>query len=146
MTITDTIICNFRDYYPEFLDSGRFIDAMVKQALQSADQETGSTRWGSYTADPASLKARGLFAFARHTLVLRAAVRNAVSNSQVPTSADKVQSKSVASESISYAVPTPTFSESIATGDLSTTIYGQEFMRLRKRAGMGMATTGSVRL
>lgn len=145
MEITATIVNDFRGYYPEFAVAN-YPDALVTRALEAADQETGSTRWGGYTTEPASFKARGLFAYAAHSASLAKAAARATESGMVASAPSRVASKSVGDESVSYAVPTPTASEAAGIGDLNTTIYGQEFLRLRKRAGMGAATTGMVRL
>lgn len=144
--ITAQIVTDLRTYYPELADAAVWADATLVRYLQEGDQETGSRRWGSYSVSPAKLKARGMFAYAAHKAALGRAREAALMGGNVPTAPAKVQSKSVGDESVSFAVAAPTASEAAQTGDLNTTIYGQEFLRLRKRAGMGMATTGQVQL
>lgn len=150
MDVTVITVDDFRDYYPEFSDETDYTDNSVLKALHNANAETGSKRWGSYSFDAstlkASFKARGLFAFAAHTVALAKASQRATEAGMVASAPARVASKTVGDESVSYAVPTPTATQAAGMGDLNTTIYGQEFMRLRRRAGAGIATTGQVRL
>lgn len=143
MEITDDIIADFREFYPEFVDDGEtgatvtFSKTLLTRILCEADEETGA-RWGAYDAGACSLKKRGMFAFAAHKAVLAKAVQRATSAGGIPSAPARVSSKSVGDESASYAVAAPgSASEAARIGDLNTTSYGQEFMRLRKRAGMG---------
>lgn len=140
MEITAQIITDFRGYYPEFSDDSVWTDAELSRALEAGDDETGSSRWGNYIAEPANLKARGLYAYAAHAASLQKQAARAAQNGRVAGAPASVQSKTVADESVSYAVPTPeTAARADDIGTLRTTIYGQEFLRLRKRAGTGMA-------
>jgi len=147
MQIDAQVISDFRGYYPEFADNTEWPDDQVTRYLQEADDETGSSRWGGYKASPASFKARGLYAYAAHRAMIRRAVQTAAQNGQTPASMQTVTSKSVGDESVQYATHTPeSGTRQDQLGDLMTTIYGQEFLRLRNRAGTGAATTGQVRL
>lgn len=134
MDITADIVTAFRGYYAEFADVTAWPDADVIRALEEADDETGA-RWGAYKHR--SIKLRGLFAFAAHRLAMGSLRRSVVANGGMASTPYAVSSKSVADESVSYAVPSPTVAEQIANGDLTLTIYGIEFLRLRKRAGAG---------
>lgn len=144
MPVDADTISDFRGYYPEFADDSAWADAQVQRALEAGDSETGSGRWGGYTASPASLKARGLYAYAAHSLVLARARLNAVEAGGVPSAANQAQSKTVGDESVTYSAPSYSASEAAQVGDLDATMYGQEFMRLRRRAGTGAATTGGI--
>lgn len=145
--ITTAIVTDMRAYYPEFSDATAWPEATLTRYLEEGDQETGSTRWGSYSVNPAKLKARGMFAYAAHKAALGRAREAALNGGQTPSAPARVQSKSVGDESVSFAVQAPQEGAlSSQTGDLNTTIYGMEFMRLRTRAGMGAATTGQVSL
>lgn len=147
MDITPTVVQAFRDYYPEFADTTTWPDATLTRSLEAADDETGSKRWGNYIESPASFKARGLFAYAAHRAVLSKAAQRAVENGGTPAPAAQASSKQVGDESVQYAVPmAESMAEAQGIGDLRATIYGQEFLRLRRRAGAGMASTGQVRL
>lgn len=142
--ITAQIVANFRVYYPEFADDTAWTSTALTRYLQDGDQETGSKRWGGYGFDPANLKARGLFAYAAHKAVLGKARQRAVEAGMSPQALSRVNSKTVGDESVGYAVATPDAGQAQQIGDLDTTMYGQEFLRLRKRAGMGAATTGGI--
>jgi len=108
-------------------------DELVKNHLCYADAETGGRGWGIYVDECGNFKARGTFLYAAHSLV-------SVWPGGIPgqnagsTARNAVGSKSVGDESVSFAVPVP-----LNTGDswLSSTGYGQQFLRLRRRAGMG---------
>lgn len=146
-TVTATTVADFRAYYPEFSDDTVWTDATLTRHLEAGAQEAGSTRWGSYKASPASLLARGIYAYAAHRAVLANAAAKAVAAGGAPSAANQVTSKSVGDESASYAVATPgSMSEQAAYGDLASTMYGQEFLRLRRRAGTGMAVTNASHL
>lgn len=134
MEITAQIVADFRGYYPGFADNATWPDATVTRYLEEADDETGK-RWGEYGAR--GIKKRGMFAFAAHRLVLSKTSDNAVANGGTPAAPARLASKSIGSESASFTVPTPTAAEQERYGDLLTTIYGLEFIRLRQRASMG---------
>lgn len=134
MEVLPAIVADFRDYYPEFADTAAWSTLDVTRALEDADDETGA-RWGAYKLR--SIKLRGMFAFAAHRLAMRNLARTVTAGGGIASTPYAVSSKSVADESISYAVPTPSVMEQIANGDLPLTVYGIEFLRLRKRAGMG---------
>ncbi|WP_229015726.1 MULTISPECIES: DUF4054 domain-containing protein [Photorhabdus] len=131
MEITAQIMTDFREYYPEFSNVETWSDKNVIQALEEGDSETGK-RWLKYNARPASIKKRGMFAFAAHQLVMR---KRAI-NGDVGA-AYAISSKSVGDESTSFAVPSVTSDELIINGNLPLTSYGLEFLRLRRRAGTG---------
>lgn len=135
MEITAEIITAFRAYYPEFSDAAKWADEFLERFLCEGDEETGG-RWGSYS-DPCSLKKRGMFAYAAHKAVLAKAAARAVEAGGIAPAPAQVASKSVGDESVSYAVSAPSAEEAIRLGDLGSTIYGLEFLRLRRRAGMG---------
>jgi len=134
MDITADIVQAFRGYYAEFAVADAWPDADVTRALEEADDETGR-RWGIYKHR--SIKLRGLFAYAAHRLAMGSLRRSVVENGGLASTPYAVSGKSVADESVSYAVPSPTVAEQIANGDLALTVYGLEFLRLRKRAGAG---------
>lgn len=134
MDITAEVVTAFRDYYEEFSSVTEWPDRDVIRALEEADDETGA-RWGAYK--PRSIKLRGMFAFAAHRLAMGSLRRSVANGGGMASTPYAVSSKSVADESVSYAVPTPTMIEQINNGDLMLTVYGLEFLRLRKRAGAG---------
>ena len=132
MQITPQVLSEFRDGYPEFADTARYTDALVRKLLTEADHETGQ-RWGRYDDAEQSLKRRGMFAFAAHMLVMRTAAQQVSKAGGVASVVAQVSSKSVADESVSYAIATPDYATATANGSLGNTVYGQEFMRLRSR-------------
>jgi hypothetical protein len=134
MDITAEIITAFRQYYSEFSDVVEFPDADVQRSLEEADDETGC-RWGAYKHR--SIKLRGMFAFAAHRLAMRRITLAVANGGGLASTPYAVSGKSVADESVTYAVPSPSVMEQIANGDLALTVYGLEFLRLRKRAGAG---------
>lgn len=143
MEITAQVITDFREYYPEFVEPGTsgaavvYPDSLLSRVLCEADAETGR-RWGRYDAGPCSLKKRGMFAYAAHRASLAMAAARATENGGVAAAPSRVASKSVTDESVGYAVRAPgSADEAMGLGDLDTTIYGLEFLRLRRRAGMG---------
>lgn len=131
MDISAQIVADFREYYPEFSDITLWAEQTVIQALEEGDSETGK-RWLKYNARPASIKKRGLFAFAAHRLVMR---KRAISGDV--GAAYAISSKSVGDESTSFAVLAVTADDLNINGDLPLTTYGVEFLRLRRRAGTG---------
>ncbi len=131
MDINSQIVADFRDYYPEFSDGITWSDKDITQALEEGDSETGR-RWLTYTARPASIKKRGMFAFAAHQLVMR----KRAAGGDVGA-AYAISSKSVGDESTSFSVPSVTADDLIINGDLPLTTYGLAFLRLRRRAGTG---------
>lgn len=141
MEITSAIVEAFRTDFEGFADTTAWPEANVTRALQLADQETGSQRWGDYT-DP-SIKQRGMFNFAAHQLTVSNLNKTVTAMGAAPASSAQVQSKSVGDESITYAVNT----QGIKAGDeaLSATAYGQEFIRLRRRVGRGGSSSNAGR-
>jgi hypothetical protein len=139
MDVTLVTVSEFRQYYTEFSDGTAWTNEKLTRFLLEADEETNSKRWGNYGKDNRSFKRRGMYAYAAHKLLLDKVISSAVANGGTPSAAMPVQSKSVGDESISFAVPTPDIEQSIGLGDLRSTAYGIEFLRLRKRAGMGFA-------
>ncbi|CNL65280.1 Uncharacterised protein [Yersinia pseudotuberculosis] len=131
MDINSQIVADFRDYYPEFSDVIAWSNKDITQALEEGDSETGR-RWLTYTARPASIKKRGMFAFAAHQLVMR----KRATGGDVGA-AYAISSKSVGDESTSFSVPSVTADDLIINGDLPLTTYGLAFLRLRRRAGTG---------
>lgn len=142
MEITPEIITAFRVAQPEFTDAGLWPDVTVTMALCEGDAETGGKGWGGYdSTNCQNFKARGLYLYAAHFLK-SAYPQGAVCADDVKSGAKLVvSSKSVGDESISF--DTSAFSK-MSTGDawLATTAYGQQWMRLRRRAGMGARTSG----
>lgn len=138
MEITQAIVDQFRVDFEGFANATNWPDSKITRALQKADKETGSTRWGDY--EDLSNKQSGMFNYAAHLLTVSAASAKATTAGGSPSSIAAVQSKSVGDESVTYAV------ESMSGGDaaLAATSYGQEFLRLRRRVAAGGASSLSM--
>lgn len=139
LEITPEIIASFRAKYQIFTDTARWPDDIVSDALCESDTETGSKRWGVYQDECHNFKQRGMFLFAAHYLITLFPSANGASDPTKPSVGAKYTtgSKSVGDESISYV--SNKGNANLLAGDewLTTTQYGQMFLRLRRRAGMG---------
>lgn len=136
MDITPDVITAFRGFSPVFFSTETWPDNLAESFLCDADAETGGSGWGSYDDVCGNFKQRGLFLYAAHSL-LSSYPDGYLSNRVYVDSKSQVSSKSVGDESASFNVAVPKTS-----GDqwLESTAYGQQFARLRKRAGMGAIT------
>ena len=133
--ITPDVVTAFRTTMAAFSDWTKWPDAIVNQALNEADAETGGAGWGSYGTDPRNFKRRGMFYFAAHWLAITYLTQTAADASNIsPTTRLNLNGKSVGDESVQFRM---TAIQDTADDWLSTTIYGVEYYRLRKRAGMG---------
>lgn len=141
--VTSDVIAEFRVRQPEFKDDGIWPADVVSLAIGDGDAETGSSRrWGAFELGQlTSLKSRGMYLYAAHSL--RSTYPDgAVCSDKVDSSTKLVVSaKSVADESVTFAAGAI---NNMSAGDswLGSTSYGQEWLRLRRRAGMGAMTTG----
>ena len=130
------MITAFRERMAAFSDVTKWPDAVVDQALCEAATETNRGRWGKYTDDCKNFRQRGMFYYAAHWLSLTYLTgAGATDPGNInPTARLNLSGKSVADESVQYRI-----TEMQNTGDdwLSTTHYGVQFYRLRRRAGMG---------
>lgn len=133
MVITQAMIDSFRVEFIAFSDVVKWPDTLISCALCEADAETGSSRWGAYEDECHNFKRRGMFYFAAHWLSTNYGTAG-VTVDPASEARLNVQSKQVGDESISYRVPAM-----MDVGDdwLTFTVYGQQFYRLRRRAGMG---------
>lgn len=133
MDITPAIIEDFRNYFNgQFADCVVWRDEVLEDVLHEADAETGGSGWGSFEMAGDNFKRRGMYLFAAHWLVF-------FYGENPMTGVDGIarlntQSKSVGDESISYRVAAMMDAGNDA---LTYTMYGQQFYRLRRRAGMG---------
>ena len=134
--ITDEIITSFRTNQPAFTDNVKWPDAVVTSALCEGDVETGGRGWGAFENICTNFKLRGMFLFAAHYLATTYP-RGASDASMVGGSAKyATQSKSVGDESISFANGKAN-ELSVGDGWLASTSFGQQWLRLRRRAGAG---------
>lgn len=133
MEITPDIVTAFRAFFKDFADLDKWPDDIVITALYEADTETGGTGWGFYEDIPQNFKRRGMFYFAAAWLSSNfgdGGIGNGISSE----ARLNVGSKSVADESIVYRTPSMM---DVGNDWLTYTAYGQQFYRLRRRAGMG---------
>lgn len=135
MLITPEMIAAFRSnpVFKAFADLVKWPDEYIVEALCEAGTETGSSRWGALELTCDNLKWRGMQYFAAHWLATNFATLGAggTPNSEARLN---VAQKSVGDESIAYRVPQMM---DAGTDWLTYTNYGQQFYRLKKRAGMG---------
>ncbi len=133
--ITPAVITAFRENQRAFNSVTNWTDQTITDALCEGDVETANgKRWGAFDVDECrNMKRRGMFLFAAHWLATTYPNGDASMNGAVNS---VVQSKSVGDESITYAVGDVAQANA---GDvwLQSTSFGQQFMRLRRRAGMG---------
>lgn len=133
--ITAEIITSFREDQPAFTDDIRWPDSVVRKALCEADQETGSSRWRAFEDICSNLKRRGMYYYAAHWLVVTYLTGDASDPSVIsPVARLNVSAKSVGDESITYRVGAIQETEE---DWLSLSNYGVQFLRLRRRVGMG---------
>lgn len=135
MDITSSIIASFRGVQPAFADNTKWPDAVVENALYEADAETGGSGWGGFEDEGHNFKRRGMYYYAAHWLSVTYLTQDASDESKVsPNARLNVSQKTVGDESIQYRITAIQ-----ETGDdwLSLTNYGVQFLRLRRRAGMG---------
>jgi hypothetical protein len=132
MIISQEIIDLFRDRQRAFDDPLNWSDETIAQALCEGDAETGGKGWGVYDTECQNFKQRGMFNFAAHYLV--SMYPNGDFGKVSGGAKGVVASKSVGDESVSYAR-----AQIMTQGDewLGSTSFGQMFIRLRRRAGMG---------
>ena len=134
MDITAEMISAFRTKWNgTFSDGTKWTNDVVTAALCEGDAETGSERWGAYVDECHNFKQRGMFLFAAHWLSTTYRSQDVTDTVSSETRLN-VQTKSVGDESIGYRVPSM-----LDLGDdwLSTSNYGVQFWRIRRRAGMG---------
>lgn len=133
--ITAEVITSFRAVQRAFTDAVKWPDDVVEQALCEADAETGGKRWGAYDDECRNLKQRGMFYYAAHWLATTYLTQTASDASAIsPTARLNVAAKSVGDESVTYRVGAIQDTEE---DWLSLTNYGVQFLRLRRRVGMG---------
>ena len=138
LTPDAAMITSFRTRQRAFSDDTKWPDDVVETALCEAIMETNKKRWGQYEDDCQNFRQRGIFYFAAHWLELTYLTQaGATDPGNINASARlNLSGKSVGSESVQYRITAMQ-----DTGDdwLSTTHYGVQFYRLRRRAGMGAA-------
>ena len=124
----------FRSLMPAFADDAKWPDATVQTALDEGEAETNSTRWGDYADDATNFRNRGIRYYAAHWLSSFYGTGATDPTSVRSDARQNVSSKSVGDESVAYRI---TQMEDTGNDWLGTTIYGTQYWRLKKRAGMG---------
>lgn len=133
--ITAELITAFRTRQRQFTSVDTWPDDVVTIALEEADAETGSNRWGTFNNDGRNFKRRGMFLFAAHWLAVTYLNQNASNPSNIsPTARLNIAAKSVGDESVTFRVGAIQETEN---DWLSLTDYGVQYLRLRGRAAKG---------
>ncbi|MFS9605053.1 DUF4054 domain-containing protein, partial [Klebsiella pneumoniae] len=106
MIITPAMIAAFRSnpLLKAFIDTAKWPDELIIEALCEAGTETGSSRWGAFELTCDNFKWRGMQYFAAHWL----ATNRSTLGSTAPPGPDarlNVAEKSVGDESTAYRVP-----------------------------------------
>lgn len=133
------MITEFRAAQPAFSDVIKWPDDVVEAALCEASAECGGRGWGVLDlTNCQNFKRRGIFFYAAHWLSVTYN-DGAGAGATDPTNIDatarlNVAAKSVGDESVTFRVGAI---QSTEDDYLSLTNYGVQYLRLRKRAGMG---------
>lgn len=125
----------FRAFFPGagFDDTTAWPDGLIEIAISEAETETGGRGWGVYSSDMQNFRRRGMMYFTAAWLINN--YGDAGISNGIPGEARlNVASKSIGDESVSYRVPSMM---EVNNDWLTWSAYGQQFYRLRKRAGMG---------
>ncbi len=131
MEISEDIICDFRRFFPPFSDRNNWPSEIIRQQMIEADCITGGLCWGKFNIDDDhNLKKRGMYFYTAHLLAYFFG-NSANDPTNVEASARlNIASKSVGDEAVSYRI---TAMESTIDDAISTTVYGVQFMTLRRR-------------
>ena len=135
--ITQEMIDKFREVMPAFADLVKWPDDVVSMALCEGMAECGGRGWGSIDlTNCGNFKRRGVFFYAAHWLSI---TYNSLAGATVPGNIDaaarlNLAGKSVGDESITYRI---TAIQSAEDDFLSLTLYGVQYLRLRRRSAMG---------
>ena len=123
----------FRTALPEFNNATKWPDATIENALYEAEAETGGSGWGAYENVRSNFRRRGMVVYAAAWLINMYGDGGPSSTTSGEARLN-VASKSVGDESVAYRVPSML---EVNNDWLTWSHYGQQFYRLRKRAGMG---------
>lgn len=134
--ITPEIIASFRTAQPAFGDETKWPDDVVTEALCEADAETGSKTWGGFLDVCSNFKRRGMYYYAAHWLSITYNTSSGATDPSniSPAARLNLAGKSVGDESITYRI---TSIQSAEDDFLSLTLYGVQYLRLRRRSAMG---------
>ncbi len=135
LDITPEIIASFRARKRAFTDTTKWPDDIVTDALCEADAETGGRGWGQFEDLCSNFKLRGMYLYAAHWLSTTYLTNTAEDPTNIsPTARLNTAAKSVGDESVTFRVGAI---QSTEDDWLSLTDYGVQYLRLRRRAGMG---------
>lgn len=145
MEITDQVISDFREWHEAFSDTTVWSNPSVLKALIEGEYFTASKRWGSYLFNldsskgevKVTTKAKGLFAYAGHILLINNASNLTVKSGQIASAIAPVSSKSVASESVGFARSSGRPNSNGFDDLLGSTSYGQMFIGYREDVSQG---------
>jgi hypothetical protein len=135
--ITAELLTAFRSAQPAFSDLTKWPDTVVTEAFCEAFPECGGRGWGTLDInDCQNFKRRGVFLYAAHILSI---TYNTETGATDPTNINaaarlNLAGKSVGDESVQYRI---TAIQSAEDDFLSLTLYGVQYLRLRRRAAMG---------
>lgn len=135
--ITQEMIDKFREVMKRFVDPIKWPDDVVSMALCEAMAECGGRGWGALDlTNCGNFKRRGVFFYAAHWLSI---TYNSGAGATDPSNIDSaarlnLAGKSVGDESITYRI---TAIQSAEDDFLSLTLYGVQYLRLRRRSAMG---------
>ena len=133
--IDAALIASFRLAQPAFTDIVKWPDSVVTDALCEGDAETGGKGWKAFEDICSNFKRRGMFYFAAHWLVTTYITGTAEDPSNIsPNARLNTAAKSVGDESTTFRVGAI---QSTEDDWLSLSNYGVQYLRLRRRAGMG---------
>lgn len=135
--ITQEIIDAFRVAKPAFSDVTKWPEEVVREAFCEAFPECGGRGWGAFdVTDCQNFKRRGVFFYAAHWLSVEYTTGQGATDSTNISSTARlnVAAKSVRDESVTYRVGAI---QSTQDDWLSLSNYGVQYLRLRRRAGMG---------
>lgn len=134
--ITAEIITLFRTQHPSFQSVTVWPDTVVTSGLCEGDVESGGAGWGAFGDECSNFKQRGMFFYAAHWLLSLYPSGATDPTAESGAANFAVNSKSVGDESITFNNGNLS-QASVGDASLASTKWGQQFMRLRKRAGMG---------
>lgn len=135
--ITPEILAAFRASKPAFSDETKWPDEVVTEAFCEAFPECGGRGWGVFdVTDCQNFKRRGVFLFAAHWLSIEYTTGAGATDptSVNPTARLNVAAKSIRDESVQYRIGAI---QTTVDDWLSLSNYGVQYLRLRRRAGMG---------
>lgn len=134
--IDSAMISEFRAFYPEFTDATKFSDPLVLRALGVSFDEGGGIHWGQWVDPnlPYSLWKRAIYALTAFYIQLWLGGQQANGAAVTPM---LVANKSIRDESTGNAVPQAVTGASYNDYLFTVSPYGMEWLRLRRRAGMG---------